>query len=995
MDECEHLVPRPLCRQGCAGNKRSGPGESARVDSDAVPDDRKQSDVGEHRIPEPPSKEEPPAGGTKKSASEPSDLLTFKVVNDDVPPADGVRPPGARASEEPIIEGGEPQFDIEDVESTNTPDAERGNPSPQEEIAEKTAAPLRPHKVDISRHLFELFPPAFVKDYPDAQVEIAYADMAGSEKPDAAKNFSVFDLQAAAHFAETKNIAGCNVYVGAALRNAKSNGRANRTDVLTSRHSWADFDEPGDDERVDLLLKEKSVLPAVFVETGRTPHRRFQIYVKLAGNATSKEVAEANAALETWLRGDNVKSPDHLMRLAGTINHPTKGKRKRGYVAELVTLHINLHAPAYTVEQLTSLTSKPRSQFGSDAAKPGRNDDQLRALLEASRMDGHWHNSIRAAIATMVGRGWSDSMIRHVCAPYCKDGYDDPDLQPLIDGARKKWNRPDEELVAHETSIESDLERLNKVHAVLPIGGKTRVVTFGELEEFPGRETIVMTQTIPDFKSLQNKYRHTYRDKKGELRSEPLGTYWIDNQERRQYDGGMAFMPQHDGDVGDKLNLWRGFGVEPIKPDGAVSAAEGCLKFLDFMRTIICSGNEAHFDYLLKREATIFQKRIRTEVALGLQTKEEGCGKGFYEATMGHLLGAHAMQLGNPEHIIGKFNPHLETLLRVTADEALFVGDPKHRNALFGLITEKDLTIEPKNCGIYKAISYLNLSVTSNAEHFLPVSDTARRFFISTVSAARKQDHEYFAGLQAELDNGGYQALLYHLLFEVDLTDFNVRKVPQTEGLRQQRDLGLPPFDAWWCEVLETGTLWGSDPKEPHRAVSNSYTRMEKIETKSRYGDTHTQIRQVKQLGLYDQARQIEPRLRNYTNDHQLGSFLRSMGCDGEKKVLRRRGWAFPPLLKCRAAWEKRYPGWKWRNPEIAEWQPEESDDAMEVVDSDEVAGDRGQMGSKLSAFGFRAFDAFLTALPNQFALELGNTAQDSNHQLAGWGGGVAPALPE
>jgi Primase C terminal 2 (PriCT-2) len=43
---------------------------------------------------------------------------------------------------------------------------------------------------------------------------------------------------------------------------------------------------------------------------------------------------------------------------------------------------------------------------------------------------------------------------------------------------------------------ESTVATLNKVHAVLPIGGKTRVVTFGELEEFPGRETIVMTQTI-------------------------------------------------------------------------------------------------------------------------------------------------------------------------------------------------------------------------------------------------------------------------------------------------------------------------------------------------------------------------------------------------------------------------------------------------------------------------------------------------------------------
>ena len=340
---------------------------------------------------------------------------------------------------------------------------------------------------------------------------------------------------------------------------------------------------------------------------------------------------------------------------------------------------------------------------------------------------------------------------------------------------------------------------------------------------------------------------------------------------------------------------------------------------------------------MIKREATILQKRIRTEVALGLQTKEEGAGKGFYEKTMGRLLGHHAMQLGNPEHIVGKFNPHLETLLRVTADEALFVGDPKHRNALFGLITEKDLTIEPKNCGLYTAVSYLNLSVTSNSDHFLPVSNTARRFFIPVVSAARKQDFAYFAALQEELDHGGYEALLYHLLHEVDLTGFNVRDVPQTEGLRQQRDHGLPPLEAWWCELLETGTLWGADPAEPHRAVSNSYQRQVEIETNSRYGDKYPQVRYVNQLGIYDQARRIEPRLRNFTSDHRLGRFLSEMGCDNNKKVLRRAGWAFPLLTKCRTAWEARYPNWKWRNPEIAEWKAEESDD-VEDVEQDDIS---------------------------------------------------------
>jgi hypothetical protein len=304
---------------------------------------------------------------------------------------------------------------------------------------------------------------------------------------------------------------------------------------------------------------------------------------------------------------------------------------------------------------------------------------------------------------------------------YLSDGY----LDPLIASAIEKFGK---EIKTN------DILRLNRIHAVLPIGGKTRVVTFGEMEEFPGRETIVMTQTLGDFVSLNNKYRHKWTDEKGKPQEMPLGSYWIMSRKRRQYDGGMAFMPrQNKKVVGNKLNLWNGYGVQPIKPDGK-SGAAGCKLFLDFMHGVICNKNDDHFEYLRKREAFILQKRMRCEVAVGLRSEEEGVGKGFYERTMGHLLGHHYMQISNPKHIIGAFNPHLETLLRLTADEALFVGNPEHRNALFELITEPKISIEPKGCGVYQAENCLNISVLSNAPHFLPISGTARRFLIPTVA---------------------------------------------------------------------------------------------------------------------------------------------------------------------------------------------------------------------------------------------------------------------
>ena len=61
---------------------------------------------------------------------------------------------------------------------------------------------------------------------------------------------------------------------------------------------------------------------------------------------------------------------------------------------------------------------------------------------------------------------------------YLGDAY----LDGLVASAIEKFGRSD------------DVARLNAVHAVLPIGRKTRVVTISELEEFPGRKTVVINK---------------------------------------------------------------------------------------------------------------------------------------------------------------------------------------------------------------------------------------------------------------------------------------------------------------------------------------------------------------------------------------------------------------------------------------------------------------------------------------------------------------------
>jgi hypothetical protein len=372
---------------------------------------------------------------------------------------------------------------------------------------------------------------------------------------------------------------------------------------------------------------------------------------------------------------------------------------------------------------------------------------------------------------------------------------------------------------------DSKLFEMNEKFCVLPIGGKTRVVTFGDDPDFPGHRAILMSSPVSDFKSLHIKpYAFKGKDKQGhDIRVEvPEGAWWISNPHRRQFDGGMRFVPSCDEDVvnDNTLNLWRGFAVAARKPDGK-SGKAGCSLFLEHGLKIICSGNEAHFSYLIKREAFIAQRRTRSEIAAGFHTKAEGTGKGFWEKTLNHLYGAHAMQVTKPEHVVGKHNKHLETLLRLTADEALFANDPRHRNALYGLITEDYLTIEPKNVDAYPAKSHINIDVTSNADHFLHASATARRMFIPTVSQDRASDHEYFRKMEAQLHDGGYEALLYHLLHEIDISDFNVRDVPKTAALREQADYSRKGVDGLVERMLMDGVVMCSVAGAPDFCVTS------------------------------------------------------------------------------------------------------------------------------------------------------------------------------
>jgi hypothetical protein len=187
----------------------------------------------------------------------------------------------------------------------------------------------------------------------------------------------------------------------------------------------------------------------------------------------------------------------------------------------------------------------------------------------------------------------------------------------------------------------------------------------------------------------------------------------------------------------------------------------------------------------------------------------EGAGKGTVARALLHILGQHGLAISNARHLIGNFNGHLRDTVLLFADEAFFAGDRAHVGVLKAIITESTLTIEAKFQNAVQMPNFVHLMMASNEDWVVPASLEARRFFVLEVSGAKANDHSYFAGLWAEMENGGYEAMLQDLL-AYDLTLFNHRRAPITAGLQTQMKRSMPTAESWWLEVLHRGYVFKS-----------------------------------------------------------------------------------------------------------------------------------------------------------------------------------------
>ena len=308
-----------------------------------------------------------------------------------------------------------------------------------------------------------------------------------------------------------------------------------------------------------------------------------------------------------------------------------------------------------------------------------------------------------------------------------------------------------------------------------------------------------------DFADLQKLYlNRTVRvgvDKDGEPVFNQVAGVWLRHRDRRQYIDGVVFDPSGNHDNPDILNLWQGFAVK--------SKSGSWERMKRHIYEVICCSTQALFDYTLNWMARLVQFPAQQgEVAIVLKGIE-GTGKGTLARALLHILGQHGLTISHAKHLVGNFNAHLRDAVFLFADEAFYAGDKSHVGVLKALITEPTLTVEAKYQNAVQAPNFVHLMMASNEDWVVPASLDARRFLVLEVAATKVRDRAYFTAIWQEMENGGYEAMLHDLLNK-DLEGFDVRDVPETEGLQRQKKLSLGTSEAWWMDVLHRGYVWRS-----------------------------------------------------------------------------------------------------------------------------------------------------------------------------------------
>lgn len=377
-----------------------------------------------------------------------------------------------------------------------------------------------------------------------------------------------------------------------------------------------------------------------------------------------------------------------------------------------------------------------------------------------------------------------------------------PESGDIFDWLSAGNTKADLQEVVNKTTgtYENHIDFLNKKHAAIMIGGSFLIMNF-EWDSIFNRPDLTFSSSHNFLLRYQNRRIPNPKQGRGIPKEISIAKDWLNSPDRKEYSR-LVFAPNNNLTNGE-YNMWKGFAFEPKKGNWN--------RLNKHILNNICGGNSYIYEWIITWMARIVQepggKRPGKAIVL---RGAQGVGKGCFLSCFGELFGNHKLHITNQKQLIGRFNNHLKDVLFLFVDEGYWAGDKSNEGSLKGLITEDTLAIESKGKDVVSIKNHINLCLASNNEWIVPSGFFERRFVSLEVSEAHKQDIPYFKKIYDQMENGGYEAMLYDLL-KWDLKSADLTVSPVTNAGIDQVFETMDDEYKFWYEILQRGKFFDHD----------------------------------------------------------------------------------------------------------------------------------------------------------------------------------------
>jgi len=345
------------------------------------------------------------------------------------------------------------------------------------------------------------------------------------------------------------------------------------------------------------------------------------------------------------------------------------------------------------------------------------------------------------------------------------------------------------------------LASLQDRFAILDLTGNIRLIDRNQVNDYFGGirqgELSMYTRTDANLKMRRHLEAMAVPSDLGKV----INDFW-NSPNTKEYDA-LAFSPGATPE--STLNFWMG--------PTAVAKRGKWVALRNYLRDVICNGDELVFDYLIRYLAHMVQKPEEKPGIMLVLLGGQGTGKGMFFNFLRALWSHTTLQVSSIDQVIGRFNAQIERNFIICMDEALFAGDKKALDSLKSAITEPVIQIEQKHQPSRTIESVHRFLAASNHDQFARIEKDDRRFVFLRVSSKHKQDTTYFAAIAAAIANPVIMGAVLYYLGRKDISEFNVRVRPVTSENLSQKLKSLEGFERYWYEVLSTGNLAGQATK--------------------------------------------------------------------------------------------------------------------------------------------------------------------------------------